>query len=83
MDKNLEILLQQADQLRDGLHQMHQQQKQMGFNSVGIQESAKTIQKCLKKVGNNRLAALSNRDKRKVYEEMEDAVDRLMEFISE
>ncbi|MFT6350879.1 MAG: hypothetical protein ACJARJ_000336, partial [Neptuniibacter pectenicola] len=50
-------------------------------NAVGIRQSADTIAKCLKKVGNNKIAALANRDKRKVYDEMEKAVEELMEFI--
>ena len=81
MDDNLEKLLKQADELRDGIQQMHNRSKMMGYNSVGIRECAETIQKCMKKVGNNRLAALANRDKRKVYAEMEEAVEQLMELI--
>lgn len=82
MDTNLEQLIKQADELKAGLEAMHKQSKRMGYNVVGIRESAETIQKCLKKVGNNKLAALAARDKRKVYDEMEEAVEQLLELIS-
>ncbi|MCP4595181.1 hypothetical protein [Neptuniibacter sp.] len=81
MEENLQVLLKQADQLRDGIQQMHNQSKQMGYNSVGIRECAETLQKCIKKVGNNKIAALAARDKRKVYAEMEEAIEQLLEFI--
>ncbi len=81
MEQNLQNLLDQADKLRSGIKEMQDESKMMGYNAVGIRESAETIQKCLKKVGNNKIAALANRDKRKVYDEMEQAVEQLMEFI--
>ena len=80
MDQNLEDLLKQADELRDNIAKMHKQSQQMGYNVVGIRESAETLKKCIRKVGNNKMAALAARDKRKVYDEMEDAIDRLLEF---
>lgn len=81
MEQNLQKLLSQADELKNGLKQMQDESKMMGYNSVGIRENAEIIQKCLKKVGNNKIAALANRDKRKVYDQMEDAVEQLMELI--
>lgn len=81
MEQNLQNLLDQADELRTGIKKMQDESKMMGYNAVGIRESAETIKKCLKKVGNNKIAALASRDKRKVYDEMEDAVEQLMEFI--
>lgn len=81
MEKDLELLLQQADELRSGIQKMHNESKMMGYNAVGIRECAETLQKCIKKVGNNKLAALAARDKRKVYAEMEEAIEQLMEFI--
>ncbi|WP_286238719.1 hypothetical protein [Neptuniibacter halophilus] len=82
MEENLQQLLKQADDLRDGIQKIHDQSKTMGYNAVGIRECAETIQRCLKKVGNNKIAALASRDKRKVYAEMEEAVDQLMELIN-
>ncbi|WP_067865560.1 hypothetical protein [Neptuniibacter marinus] len=81
MEDQLDVLLKQADELRAGIKQMQDESKMMGYNAVGIRQSAETIQKCLQKVGNNKIAALANRDKRKVYDEMEKAVEELMEFI--
>ncbi|KXJ51571.1 hypothetical protein WNY58_07890 [Neptuniibacter pectenicola] len=81
MEDRLDTLLKQADELRAGIKQMQDESKMMGYNAVGIRQSADTIAKCLKKVGNNKIAALANRDKRKVYDEMEKAVEELMEFI--
>jgi primosomal protein N'' len=81
MEQNLQKLLEQADELKNGIKQMQDESKMMGYNSVGIRENAEIIQKCLKKVGNNKIAALANRDKRKVYDQMEDAVEQLMELI--
>lgn len=81
MENNLELLIKQADDLKSGLEDMHKQSKRMGYNMVGIRDCAETLQKCIKKVGNNKLAALAARDKRKVYDEMEDAIEQLMELI--
>ncbi|EAR60467.1 hypothetical protein [Neptuniibacter caesariensis] len=81
MEQNLEVLLKQADDLREGIQKIHNDSKMMGYNSAGIRDCALTLQKCIKKVGNNKLAALAARDKRKVYAEMEDAIEQLLEFI--
>lgn len=81
MEENLQSLLKQADDLRDGIQKMHNESKMMSYNAVGIRDCAETIQKCIKKVGNNKIAALAARDKRKVYAEMEEAIEQLMEFI--
>ncbi|WP_299178420.1 hypothetical protein [uncultured Neptuniibacter sp.] len=81
MEENLAVLLKQADDLRSGIAKMHNESKMMGYNAVGIRECATTLQKCIKKVGNNKLAALAARDKRKVYAEMEEAIEQLLEFI--
>ena len=70
MEDRLDALLKQADELRAGIKQMQDESKMMGYNAVGIRQSA-----------DNKIAALANRDKRKVYDEMEKAVEELMEFI--
>lgn len=49
MEENLQQLLKQADDLRDGIQKIHDQSKTMGYNAVGIRECAETIQRCLKK----------------------------------
>ncbi|WP_415888219.1 hypothetical protein ACMXYV_09265 [Neptuniibacter sp. SY11_33] len=81
MEENLQALLKQANELRDNIDKMHQESKTVGYNAAGIRECATTLQKGIKKVGNNKLAALANRDKRKVYAEMEEAIEQLMELI--
>ncbi|WP_420598357.1 hypothetical protein [Neptuniibacter sp.] len=81
MEANFESLIQQADDLKKNLEAVNKQSKKVGYNMVGIRECAKTLQQCINKVGNNRLAALANRDKRKVYAEMEDAIEQLLELI--
>jgi wobble nucleotide-excising tRNase len=81
MEANFESLIQQADELKKNLEAVNNQSKKVGYNMVGIKECAETLQKCINKVGNNRLAALANRDKRKVYAEMEDAIEQLLELI--
>lgn len=81
MEENLQVILKQADELRENIQKMHTDSKMMSYNTVGIRECAETLQKCIKKVGNNKLAALAARDKRKVYDEMEDAIEQLMEFV--
>jgi hypothetical protein len=40
------------------------------------------IQKCIRMVGNDRQAALANRDKRKVMAELEDAVTEMAELLN-
>ncbi|MGH1462628.1 MAG: hypothetical protein ACRBB6_11375 [Neptuniibacter sp.] len=81
MESNFESLIQQADDLKKNLEAINNQSKKVGYNMVGIRECAHTLQKSINKVGNNRLAALANRDKRKVYAEMEEAIEQLLELI--
>lgn len=80
MENNLDSLLKQANELRNGIEAMQQQSKHMGYNIEGIRECIATLQSGIKKVGNNKMAALAARDKRKVYDAMEDAIERLQEL---
>jgi len=81
METNFESLIQQADDLKKNLEAINNQTKKAGYNMAGIRECAHNLQKNINKVGNNRVAALANRDKRKVYAEMEDAIEELLELI--
>lgn len=81
MHQNLATLLEQADQLREGLQAAQEHSRRLNYDAVGIQECLADIQKCVRLVGNNRKAALSARDQRKVMSQLEDSVDRLTGFI--
>ncbi|MBY4677873.1 hypothetical protein [Marinobacterium arenosum] len=81
MQTELKNLLSQAANLHEGLQKMSHQADSYQYNAAGIRENAQIIRSCLNKVGNNRIAALSARDTRKVMAEMEEAVERLMEFL--
>lgn len=78
--KELEALLTQAEALRDNIARVQEQSLKTGYNAEGIRDCALTLKTCIKKVGNNKMAALAARDKRKVYADMEDAIDQLIEL---
>ncbi|SIQ23792.1 hypothetical protein [Marinobacterium stanieri] len=71
---SLNELAAQAEALRDSLSQTAKDFEQFEFNVRGVHECMERIQKCMRMVGNDRKAALSARDTRKVMAEMEDAV---------
>jgi len=75
-------LMQQTSSLQQSLEAASQQAASMENNAEAIREATATIKRCMKRVGNNRVAAMSARDTRKVMAEMEDAVDRLEGFLS-
>jgi len=88
MHQDLATLLEQTDQLRasmdnlrGGLQAAHEQSRALQYDAAGIEECMNSIQKCVRLVGNNRKAALSARDMRKVMGELEDSVERLSGFI--
>lgn len=83
MQEDLQLLLNQADTLRNGIEKMQQESYNMNTNAADIRACATALKKGIKKVGNNKLAALAARDKRKVYDEMEDAIDTLMELLDQ
>ncbi|MGB0468806.1 MAG: hypothetical protein ACPGF7_14935 [Pontibacterium sp.] len=82
MHQNLATLLEQADTLRDGIKAAEEQARRLNYDAVGIQETLASIQKCVRLVGNNRMAALSARDQRKVMAQLEESVERLAELIN-
>ncbi|WP_027859824.1 hypothetical protein [Marinobacterium jannaschii] len=81
MQDNLQSLIEQAEELRDGLKVVHDRTQQVQYNSEAIREQAKLLKKYINMIGNNRIAAMAAKDKRKVMGEMEDAIDRLLEFV--
>lgn len=84
MHQDLATLIEQTDQLRDNMEQLrgglkaaHDQCRRLEYDAAGINECMASIQKCVRLVGNNRKAALSARDMRKVMGELEESVERL------
>lgn len=89
MHQDLASLLKQTDelrahmdQLRGGIQAAHDQSRRLEYDAASISECMDSIQKCVRLVGNNRMAALSARDMRKVMGELEDSVERLAGIIS-
>ncbi len=82
MQENLQALIEQAEQLSNGLKDVRDRNQQVQYNSEAIREQAQLLKKYITMIGNNRVAAMPNKDKRKVMAEMEDAIDRLLEFVS-
>lgn len=66
----------------NSLNQASARAASMEYNAEAIREATGVIQRCMKRVGNNRVAAMSARDTRKVMAEMEEAVERLAEFLN-
>jgi len=81
MQDNLQSLIEQAEELREGLKVVHDRTQQVQYNSEAIREQAKLLKKYINMIGNNRVAAMAAKDKRKVMGQMEDAIDRLLEFV--
>jgi len=81
MDKQLQQLMTQADELRNGIHQFADMSRNFEYNLAGIQRCVDTIQQCVRLVGNNRTAALPSKDQRKVMDELENAANELQELI--
>ncbi|SEF78654.1 hypothetical protein [Marinobacterium lutimaris] len=82
MSQSLHQLVRQADELHKALANTAGSMEQLQYNLTGIQRCADQISSCLRKVGNNRTAALSARDTRKVMEELELAANELQELLS-
>jgi hypothetical protein len=72
----------QAEALRNSLQQTARDYEQFEFNVDGVHSCMARIQKCIRMVGNDRQAALANRDKRKVMAELEDAVTEMAELLN-
>jgi len=81
MDKQLQQLISQVDDLRNGIHQFADLNRNFEYNLTGIERCVDTIQRCIRMVGNNRTAALASKDQRKVMDELESAANELQELI--
>ncbi|MBP0049151.1 hypothetical protein H9C73_10415 [Marinobacterium sp. AK62] len=79
---SLNELASQAEALRDSLRQTAKDFEQFEFNVSGVHDCMARIQKCVRMVGNDRKAALSHRDSRKVMAELEDAVNEMAELLN-
>lgn len=79
---SLHELAAQAEALRNSLQQTARDYEQFEFNVDGVHSCMARIQKCVRLVGNDRLVALANRDKRKVMAELEDAVNTMAELLN-
>ncbi|MBS98511.1 MAG: hypothetical protein CMI01_07505 [Oceanospirillaceae bacterium] len=82
MSQTLHQLAAQAGQLHEALQDAASSMEQYEYNLTGIQRCADQIAKCVRMVGNNRTAALSARDTRKVMGELEDALEEMMELLA-
>ncbi len=81
MDKQLQQLITQADELRNGIHEFADLNRNFEYNLTGIERCVETLQRCIRMVGNNRTAALASKDQRKVMDELESTVNELQELI--
>lgn len=81
MQNELKALIEQADALHRGLQTASAQANEMTLDADHLRELAATLQSCVRRVGNNRMAALSARDTRKVMAELENTVDQLVESV--
>ncbi len=81
MHTTLDNLKQDAARLQAGLETVATEMSAYENNLGGIQDCALKIQKCAKVLGNNRIAALAARDKRKVMDELETAALELVELL--
>lgn len=82
MSQSLHQMANQAAELHKALTDAANSMEQYEYNLTGIRRCADQISKCLRMVGNNRTAALSSKDVRKVMEEMEDAANELQELLT-
>ncbi|WP_432694954.1 hypothetical protein ACQUQP_10365 [Marinobacterium sp. YM272] len=82
MSQSLHQLANQAGELHKALADAAENMEQYQYNLSGIQRCADQISKCLRMVGNNRTAALSSKDTRKVMEELEQAANELQELLT-
>lgn len=81
MHTTLKALIDDASRLQEGIETVAAEMDAYENNLAGIQDCALRIQKCTKVMGNNRIAALAARDKRKVMDELESASSELLELL--
>ncbi|MBV0931763.1 hypothetical protein [Marinobacterium weihaiense] len=79
---SLNQLAAQAEALRNSLQATARDFEQFELNVNGVQDCMKRIRKCMRMVGNDRKAALSARDTRKVMAELEDAITEMAELLN-
>jgi len=79
---SLNELAAQTEALRNSLSQTAKDFEQFEFNVNGVQQCMDRIQKCIRMVGNDRKAALSQRDSRKVMAELENAANEMAELLN-
>jgi len=81
MHTNLKSLRDQARELQLGIESVSAEMEAYENNIAGIQECALTLQKSIRLVGNNRIAAMAAKDQRKVMDQMEQAANELVELL--
>ncbi|SIS74874.1 hypothetical protein [Neptunomonas antarctica] len=81
MHTNLKSLQEDARRLQAGLEAVAAEMSAYENNLGGIQACALKIQKCARVIGNNRIAAVAAKDKRKIMAELEDAAIELVELL--
>lgn len=79
---SLHTLAEQAEALRDQLVRTARDYEQFEFNVTGVHQCLRRIRTCVRMVGNERKAALSQRDTRKVMAELEQAVNEMAELLN-
>ena len=88
MKQELSVLLEQSNYLRAGMEQLQKgiqsaYDESHQYDTESIKSCVAKIQKCVRLAGNNRVAALSARDMRKVMGELEEAVDQLSGIVNQ
>ncbi|MDO6469930.1 hypothetical protein Q4498_17615 [Neptunomonas phycophila] len=81
MHTDLKSLRDQALDLQLGIESVSAEMEAYENNIAGIQECALTLQKCIRIVGNNRVAAMAAKDQRKIMAQMEDTANELVELL--
>ncbi|BBB29993.1 hypothetical protein [Neptunomonas japonica] len=81
MHTDLTNLQEDARRLQAGIEAVAAEMSAYETNLGGIQACALKIQKCAKVIGNNRIAAVAAKDKRKIMDELEGAAIELVELL--
>lgn len=83
MENTFHTLAEQAGKLQQELQAIADNQTRVGYNLSSLQECAAEIQRLVHLVGNDRTAALSSKDVRKVMAELQDRADQLQELVGQ
>jgi hypothetical protein len=81
MHTDLTNLQEDARRLQTGIEAVAAEMSAYEPNLGGIQACALKIQKCARVLGNNRIAAVATKDKRKIMGELEDTAAELVELL--